>query len=117
MSTPQVGDRVRATLGESVVVGTVTFISTAIRAVQIAGDSHPERWLNDEWQVEILPSLATPIPDVEKAMCADRDGDAWQCRDLCGCLVWRSVATSEIFDSRADLEFALGPLVEMVAKA
>ena len=78
MSGVKVGDRVRATCGESVIVGTVTHIDVGGVGVDVgvpgsAGDLR--YWLPTGWTVDVI---APPIPDVVGTIVRDNDGDAWQ---------------------------------------
>jgi hypothetical protein len=74
--TPKVGDRVRCTLGESVLVGEVTYLSTdaSMLRVDINGNvpGYLIRW--GDWTVKVLHP---PVPDVEGVVVLDRDGDPW----------------------------------------
>ena len=93
MTAVKVGDRVRATCGESVIVGAVERVDNGGCYVNIeSGDI--SLWLySGDWTVEVL---APPIPDVVGTIVRDRDGDAWQ-RDDDG---WRCVDD----DSRYSVE-------------
>ena len=76
MTAVKVGDRVRATCGESVIVGEVTQFNQSGVLVVIDGDGYGSRWLRQiDWTAEVL---APPIPDVVGTIVRDRDGDAWQ---------------------------------------
>ena len=75
MSTVKDGDRVRATCGESVIVGTV---ATAVdKGLVIDVDGSTDVYFSFRaWTIEVI---APPIPDVVGTIVRDRDGDAWQC--------------------------------------
>ena len=78
MSAVKVGDRVRATCGESVIVGTVTHIDVGGVGVdvEVPGSARALRYLfPDGWNVEVI---APPIPDVVGTIVRDKDSDAWQ---------------------------------------
>ena len=95
MSAVKVGDRVRLTCGESVIVGVCsggTLLHTP--TVWVTPDGTDVTFIyNTSWTVEVL---APPIPDVVGTIVRDRDGDAWQ-RDDDG---WRCVDD----DSRYSVE-------------
>ena len=73
------GDRVRATCGESVIVGTVTQanpggVGVDVKVLESIGSYW--YWLpTGAWTVEVI---APPIPDVVGTIVRDKDGDAWQ---------------------------------------
>ena len=78
MSGVKKGDRVRATCGENVIVGTASAsvfsygLYLSLDACQIA------LYLNtDDWSTEVI---APPIPDVVGTIVRDKNGDAWQRR-------------------------------------
>ena len=75
MIAVKIGDRVRVTCGESVVVGTVT--DAWSRGVTVLPDGYTETncFALDGWTVEVL---SPPIPDVVGTIVRDADGDAWQ---------------------------------------
>ena len=101
MSAVKVGDRVRATCGESVIVGTVIMVTGLSTRVQI-DVVRESMWLMD-WTVEVL---APPIPDVVGTVVLDTDGDAWQRNDE----FWRCVSSMYYKYTLADLQFRYGPL-------
>ena len=99
----KVGDRVRATCGESVIVGTVKGREEGWISVALDGDGDYRRFLAlDQWTVEILPP---PIPDVVGTIVRDRDGDAWQRYDDS----WWCIGTSYRY-SLAEVQKRYGPL-------
>ena len=112
MITPaKVGDHVKVTLGESVVVGEVTARDIFRATVQADGDNHPRNFSFARWTFEVL---APVIPDTVGTWIKDCDGVAWR-RDPSG---WGVVG----FSMRRTLKTVTGlygPLVEveMVAKA
>ena len=79
METVKVGDRVRATCGESVIVGEVAAVTNRlVLYVIVDGDDTRDRsrcFAFADWIVEVL---APPIPDVVGTIVRDEDGDAWQ---------------------------------------
>ena len=102
VSDAKVGDRVRATCGESVIVGTVDDVYDDGVSITINGDR--SRYLtSDPWTVEVL---APPIPDVVGTVVLDTDGDAWQRNDE----FWRCVSSIYYKYTLADLQFRYGPL-------
>ena len=104
VSDAKVGDRARATCGESVVVGEVTKVYESGVLVVIDGDRYGSRWINQlDWTVEVL---APPIPDVVGTVVLDTDGDAWQRDDE----FWRCVSSVYYKYTLADLQFRYGPL-------
>ena len=101
----KVGDRVRATCGESVIVGTVATVLSAEFSVIVDGDAarHESRYfLYADWIAEILPP---PVPDVVGTIVRDRDGDAWQRYDDS----WWCIGTSYRY-SLAEVQKRYGPL-------
>ena len=77
MSGVKVGDRVRATCGESVIVGTVTHIDVGGVGVDVgvpgsAGDLR--YWLPTGWTVEVI---APPIPSADGTIVRDHEGCPW----------------------------------------
>ena len=74
---PKVGDRVRCTLGESVLVGEVLESYISSLAVRADGDDDEcdTRVYLERWTVEVLPP---PIPDTIGTIVADRNGMAWE---------------------------------------
>ena len=78
MSTVKVGDRVRATCGESVIVGTVSSVYPRGISVDVDGDEHRYYMVDGmSWTVEVV---APPIPNVAGTIVRDRNGEAWQRR-------------------------------------
>ena len=77
MSAVKVGDRVRATCGESVIIGTVTDIMSFGVFVMVQGIVEAHRhWLSAaDWNVEVV---TPPIPDVVGTIVRDDGDDAWQ---------------------------------------
>ena len=71
----KVGDRGRATLDESVIVGTVMWLGEGGMWVRVGGLGDYRYFLHAAWTVEVLPP---PIPDVVGTIVRDADGDAWQ---------------------------------------
>ena len=103
MSNIKVGDRVRATCGESVIVGEVHRVDTSGPYVKIES-SDISLWLySGNWTVEVL---APSIPDIMGTIVRDTDGDAWQ-RDA---EFWRCVSSVYYKYTLADLQFRYGPL-------
>ena len=82
MTAVKVGDRVRATCGESVIVGEVAAVTNRlVLYVIVDGDDTRDRsrcFAFADWIVEVL---APPIPDVVGTIVRDADGDAWQRRE------------------------------------
>ena len=79
MTAVKVGDLIRATLGESVVVGAVLY--EGIRGLFV----NPDGWgpafyvvEQDGWTVEILPPPTPPLPEIDGTVVLDVNGDAWQ---------------------------------------
>ena len=79
VSTVKVGDRVRATCGENVIVGTVTWLDDNDLEVD-TGDTFGTIGIGRPaaWSIEVI---APPIPDVVGTVVLDKDGDAWQRRE------------------------------------
>ena len=102
METVKVGDRVRATCGESVIVGTVADVVPQAIGVRSDGSTR-STVIFDDWTVEVL---APPIPDVVGTVVLDTDGDAWQRNDE----FWRCVSSVYYKYTLADLQFRYGPL-------
>ena len=105
VSTVRVGDRVRVTCGESVVVGTVTNVRPyGVDGVDVLADGCTESnaFRFENWAFEVI---APPIPDVVGTIVRDRDNDAWQ-QNHHG---WVSANTSHIYKLDA-LRSAYGPL-------
>ena len=105
MTAAKVGDRVRATCGESVIVGVCsggTLLHTP--TVWVTPDGTDVTFIyNTSWTVEVL---APPIPDVVGTIVRDKDGDAWQCREGS----WYLADNDDIGRSLNDLQF-YGPLI------
>ena len=76
VSTVKVGDRVRATCGESVVIGTVASHQGEVVEVLVDGDA--SRFFRSHWSIEVI---APPIPDVVGTIVRDKAGDVWQRRE------------------------------------
>ena len=75
----KVGDRVRGTCNDSVIVGTVSYVYPKSVSVAPDGDDNLYYLVDGVWTVEVIPA---PIPDVVGAIVRDKDGDAWQrCED------------------------------------
>ena len=75
------GTKVRCTLGESVVVGVVTYAGKMGNNVQPDNPdgSWGEVWLSYAWSVEVLPPPAPPLPEVEgTVVLAGSKSLAWQ---------------------------------------
>ena len=72
----KVGDRVRATCGESVIIGTVTGLHPP-DDVQVQPDGYTQSNLLNcaGWTTQVIAPL---IPDVVGTIVRDADGDAWQ---------------------------------------
>ena len=89
MTAVKVGDRVRCTLGESVVVGVVLY--EGIRGLFVNPDGWGPAFFvveNDGWTVEILPPPAPPLPEIDGTVVLDGSGFAWQRKgDLWWCRV------------------------------
>ena len=103
MSTIKVGDRVRATCGESILVGTATDINVGGVGVEVlCGGGNCRYWLPAGWTFEVIAPL---IPDVVGTIVRDRDGDAWQRRER----AW-FMAGSETDSYDLDFLQGLGPL-------
>jgi len=103
MSTVKVGDRVRATCEESVIVGEVKYVYPESVSVAVDGDEGMYYVSDGVWTVEVL---APPIPDVVGTVVLDTDGDAWQRNDE----FWRCVSSMYYKYTLADLQFRYGPL-------
>ena len=72
----KVGDRVRATCGESVIIGLVTGLHPP-EDVQVQPDGYTQSNLLNYagWSIQVIAPL---IPDVVGTIVRDKDGDAWQ---------------------------------------
>jgi len=106
MSNIKVGNRVRATCGESVIIGTVdgAYPEGYAPGFAIAVDGDISRYFaSDEWSFVVL---APPIPDVVGTIVRDNDGDAWQRDDE----FWRCWSSVYYKYTLADLQFRYGPL-------
>ena len=79
-NTIKVGDEVRATYGNSVIVGKVARFDAGGITVSVEGTDGHRHWLSTSvWTVEVI---APPIPDVVGTIVRDVAGDAWQrCED------------------------------------
>ena len=78
MSAVKVGDRVRATCGESVIVGEVdgAYPEGTAPGFAVAVDGDISRYFpSDVWTVEVLAPL---IPDVVGTIVRDKQNDGWQ---------------------------------------
>ena len=80
MSSVKVGDRVRATCGESVIIGEAMGHDDGGITVSVEGTDGHKHWLaTSVWAFEVI---APPVPDVVGTIVRDKDGDAWQrCED------------------------------------
>ena len=78
MSTIKVGDKVRATCGESVIIGKVKVLLVA-NAMEVVPDGAFRANILDlkSWRVEVI---APPICETYGAVVVDKEGDAWQRR-------------------------------------
>ena len=97
MTALKVDDRVRCTLGESVVVvGVVTYYWGDGFCMRPDGCSTTFYVvIADGWTVEILPPPTPPLPEIEGTVVLDADGFAWQRR---GAYWWyREVRRSTFF--------------------
>jgi hypothetical protein len=77
--TPKVGDKVRATLGENVLVGEVAEVGRTIVEIQMAGVPQ-ELWtltFSDGWQFEQIVS----VPSKFGAVIRRADGEVFQISD------------------------------------
>ena len=104
MSTVKVGDRVRATCGESVIAGIVERIDSGGCYVNLTS-CDISLWLyGADWTVEVL---APPIPDNRGTVVLDRYDSAWQ-RWASG---WQAIGGDKS-DMRTlpQLMFGFGPL-------
>ena len=102
MRTVKVGDRVRATCGESVIVGTVMDVDEDGTEVNVGSDAG-RYFLPDAWIIEVI---APPIPDVVGTIVRDTNGDAWQ-RYRGG---WYSTRVGNDWYSLKDLQAVLAPI-------
>ena len=78
MISAKKGDRVRATCGESVIVGLVTQsnlggVGVSVKIPESAGAYW--YWLPVAWSIEVI---APPVPDVVGTIVRDIEDDAWQ---------------------------------------
>ena len=101
------GDRVRATCGESVIVGTVTQanpggVGVDVKVLESIGSYW--YWLpTGAWTVEVI---APPIPDDYGTVVLDKDNGAWQ-RGVDG---WYIAARDNGFWSFDKLQTIAGPV-------
>lgn len=118
---PPAGSRVRATCGESVLIGEVKDLGRGVDGDQVTyavillvDRCSPDRaWPTlqlDEWAFEILTPPAPPIPDVEGIRVRDCDGDEWT-RDTVG---WARPGVP-LRKTLETLTEHFGPLVEVLA--
>ena len=106
MTVVKVGDRVRLTLEDSVIVGVCHKGTNYSPSLWVTPDGTDVTFIyNTSWTVEVL---APPIPDVVGTIVRDGDGDAWQ-RFEDG---WYSTATVARSDPLAlpKLQRQYGPL-------
>ena len=76
VSNVKVGDRVRATCGESVIVGEVTGRGDFGITVNVEGTDGHKHWMpTSVWNVE---AIAPPIPDIVGTIVRDKNDEAWQ---------------------------------------
>lgn len=102
----KIGDNVRCTLGETVVVGIVVSVYGKLVGVAPELDEHGGCcWITQSWHIEALPPPNPPISEIEGAVVIDRDGDAWQF--LGG--IWRAPELDSI--NLKDLQQVFGPLI------
>ena len=87
MTAVKVGDRVRATCGENVIVGVVERADDGGCYVKFESCSIALWLFSGDWTVEVL---APSVPDVVGTIVTDRLGAAWQ-RDASG---WKQVGRS-----------------------
>ena len=102
MTAVKVGDRVRATCGESVIVGEVKYVYPDSISVAVDGGEAMYYMADGVWTVEVL---APPIHDVVGTIVRDADGDAWQRQEGS----WYLADSDNIGRSLNDLQF-YGPL-------
>ena len=106
VSAVEVGDRVRATCGESVIVGEVAAVTNGlVLYVIVDGDDTRDRsrcFAFADWIVEVL---APPIPDVVGTIVRDSQGDAWQRANVS----WQCAGSSQRF-TPTELQENYGPL-------
>ena len=76
MTGPKEGDRVRCTMGESVVVGTATWVGPTGIDIELASGGKATVWDPTEWTVEVLPEPEPPVGTVV----IDSGGDVWRRR-------------------------------------
>ena len=109
VSEVKAGDRVRATCGENVIVGTVTWLDEGDLEVD-TGDAFGTIGIgwSAAWSVEVI---APPIPDVVGTIVCDRTGEAWQ-RRVKG---WLSINGSRFY-TLAELEDYGSPLTVLHAR-
>ena len=97
----KVGDRVRMTLDDNVIVGMVTGLEGASVFIELAGVSARFYLTCSDWNIEVI---APPIPDVVGTIVRDKDGDAWQ-RHKGGWYLTNDTFSSSLYQ----LELAYGP--------
>ena len=104
MSTVKVGDRVRATCEESVIVGEVKYVYPESVSVAVDGDEGMYYVSDGVWTVEVL---APPVPDVRNTVVLDRYDSIWQRWSL----GWQAIGGDK-FDMRTlpQLMVGFGPL-------
>ena len=103
MSTVKVGDRVRATCGESVIIGACARGTFHSAFLWVTPDGTDVTFIcNSSWAVEVL---APPIPDVVGTIVRDSQGDAWQRADVS----WQCAGSSQRF-TPTELQENYGPL-------
>ena len=78
MSSVKVGDRVRATCGESVIIGVVTGLEGRAVDVKLADVKTTVYFSWTDWTIEVI---APPVIVAVGTIVRDCDGDAWQRRE------------------------------------
>ena len=102
MTAVKVGDRVRLTCGESVIVGVCHKGTSYSPSLWVTPDGTDVTFIyNSSWTVEVLPP---PIPDVVGTVVLDAEGDAWQRRDK----YWTCVA--DLSYPLSEVQYLHGPL-------
>ena len=119
MSDIKAGDRVRATCGGSVIVGTVQWQDDSHVAVSLDGCRGINYFGLDEWVFGVL-SLPS-VPDVVGTVIKDRDGEVWHrnaegWRATAPTLLWLTVGRTRDL-SLADVERNYGPLTVLARRA
>ena len=71
----KISDRVRATLGDSVLVGEVSAVTAFSVYMRADNDVQPRSLDNGTWRFE---RIASPIPEVEGTVVLDLHDNAWQ---------------------------------------